>query len=385
MANGSWRAYTLVHAIACASTVAEPRRIPLKNSGNAQYTADSVLFLSQASSARADTRHALSSVGAASATERNLQNDGSQSGASLLSALESVVGSAPENRVRSAWEAAESSVARVTAFFDKGVPAPERLTRAANETIMAAIRASKQTSLLQIGDVRSFSVCIGASPGSDGALTLDDDAPSRLPALFARVPLEGEGGGARTADLAAARLLAPGPAGGPERAVELGCARGCRASFDSAVSLLAAPRSAVARLRAALPALLQDCANLTGFPDLSFELGGVRLALPPRAYMSAVSGEVPDDLRAALGLADGAEAAHCQPLLAESADDRTWTLGVPFFQHFYATFAEQGRAVFVAPHPASACEPAAHDQSPQGTGHPVRRVEAQKIRLPSRE
>merc|ERR550537_860086 len=100
------------------------------------------------------------------------------------------------------------------------------------------------------------------------------------------------------------------------------CRDSCAAVLDSGTSLIAAPRTATARLESALKRLKPDCSNMDAMPALSFELGGVTVELPPQAYIARMVGVIPPSIWERLTFRPKSKIVmQCIPLLIDMEEE----------------------------------------------------------------
>jgi len=170
----------------------------------------------------------------------------------------------------------------------------------------------------------------------------------------------------------------------------LACKDGCQALVDSGTSILSAPTPVVQGLKAAFMNLRQDCTNLEVLPHLQFELGGVRLSLPPDSYVAMVVSEHARFVQEAssVGLATY-PGWQCQLLIRETDVNATsgplWILGMPFFRRYYTTFdlgtGAASRMLYVAPHTQDSCEPTTAAVANSTYKHELRTLSLSRIRF----
>mmetsp|Transcript_57165 Transcript_57165/g.165636 ORF Transcript_57165/g.165636 Transcript_57165/m.165636 type:complete len:330 (+) Transcript_57165:2-991(+) len=197
--------------------------------------------------------------------------------------------------------------------------------------------ASRDTLLERLG-VERFGLCLQASQGADGWLTVGLPAEEAEKSGFRRIPVTAE-------DHWAAELAAPRVGDQP---ISGACNSGCMAMVDSGSSLVLVPPPVMQALNAAMantPHSTSDCGDVSGLPTLVFELGGEQFELPPEDYMV-------EDTRW------GPFMSSCRPAVA-AVNRRTaggaavWSLGLPFLRRHYTIFDRAERAL----HIASAGEP----------------------------
>jgi len=224
---------------------------------------------------------------------------------------------------------------------------------------------SSSPGLLDNFGVRTFSLCLGAVPGSDGYIIWNDNSIWQQRELFTRVKVLGTHTWSVRLENVQLRLpggelhpLAPDTA---PLGRDIGCTAGCSAIIDSGTSLLTVPRLVVEALERTLADARVDCSDLRQLPELAFELGGAHFSLPPDAYVSRVAADVPNHLHSLMRIRDvdvtrRRRLGRCQLLLLESSADAQggplWVLGLPFFRKYYTSFdvgaSHSERAIYVA-------------------------------------
>eukprot|EP00933_Yihiella_yeosuensis_P071212 TRINITY_DN79411_c0_g1_i1.p1 TRINITY_DN79411_c0_g1~~TRINITY_DN79411_c0_g1_i1.p1 ORF type:complete len:443 (+),score=69.15 TRINITY_DN79411_c0_g1_i1:119-1447(+) len=135
---------------------------------------------------------------------------------------------------------------------------------------------------------------------------------------------------------------------------------GCIAIIDSGTSLLSAPRKHISMLKEQIGNVKEDCSNLHELPDLTFELDGIKLTLPPQAYIMREKGlEVRVDSWSDLwnvwwGNPKSEKVDRCVFSLMELEDDwesskgPMWIFGMPFFRYYHTTFNRKERTMSFA-------------------------------------
>jgi len=305
-------------------------------------------------------------------------------------AFQSIVGvGPPETPAADSWDAAEEAFGNVTEYYRNSSKPPESLMKRAQESIAAAVEISRTPTMLDNFDIRTFSMCLGKTTGSDGYITWQDTTHEVHPHLFTRVQILGK----HTWSVALANVRLEG--GSHRGDTSLGCSGGCSALMDSGTSLLAVPSSIMDVFEKTIQNLHTDCSNLHELPDLVFELGGQKFYLPSDAYVGEVAGSVPQYLQSFVRLRKlnvshngSSDVAMCHILLmesfSESAHGPLWILGMPFFRRYYTSFHvgrdHEDRALYIA-HAGHDCQPVPEDQAERG---PVRRrIDPAKLHVPS--
>eukprot|EP00413_Alexandrium_margalefii_P040777 CAMPEP_0204599156 /NCGR_PEP_ID=MMETSP0661-20131031/54677_1 /ASSEMBLY_ACC=CAM_ASM_000606 /TAXON_ID=109239 /ORGANISM="Alexandrium margalefi, Strain AMGDE01CS-322" /LENGTH=493 /DNA_ID=CAMNT_0051609871 /DNA_START=66 /DNA_END=1547 /DNA_ORIENTATION=+ len=274
----------------------------------------------------------------------------------------------PETPAADAWASVSSVVQIVRRYLGRGALPPAATSKRANSSSEVAAQMSRSPPMLGTLGVGTFSVCLGAHPGSDGYFVWNDTMVAEQPSLFTRIPVIGRH--TWTLNLTGVWLAEPL---GMARATEdqlllveeprpsrtsLGCAGGCGAVVDSGTSMLVVPSAAIEALSNAVQRMDEDCSNIHELPDLVFDFDGIKVSLPPDAYVAEVLGEVPSYLE---GLARvrrlRRRGSRCELLVMESSSDTNygplWILGMPFFRSFYTSFqvgrSSKERAVHITP------------------------------------
>lgn len=187
---------------------------------------------------------------------------------------------------------------------------PQDLAGPRRDTLMGRLNVSR------------FAFCLPQHPGAGGWLTF---GPIETPStLFKTVPLIGgtyywipELTGERIGD---GKVLGSCP---------------CAALIDSGSSVLLVPPAVMNALHDALGSVTGvTCNKISEFPNLEFELGGVRVVLPPSAYM----------------VEDGW--GWCIPAIKSVARTSpwgpVWSLGLPFLRQYFAVFDRAGPSLHIA-------------------------------------
>lgn len=281
------------------------------------------------------------------------------------SAFEAIIGiGPPETPAVDAWQDAQEAIKNVSTVYTEGMKPSKAELKYAKESLEAALEVSRSPTMLDNLHVGSFSLCLGAEPGSDGYLIWNDTSAFDMPQLFRRVPIIGKhtwsvrlsnveltGGDGRSSSAS----FFPGHTG------PFACQEGCVALLDSGTSLLAVPGNVITWLSRELSRLSPDCSNIESLPDLVITLGEHRFTLPPDAYVAEVKGSVPKYLQNFVRMttvkANTTARGECQLLLmesfAESQHGPFWILGMPFFRRYYTTFfigeSTESRSLYVAP------------------------------------
>lgn len=299
----------------------------------------------------------------------------------------------PETPAADAWTSAQKSLDDVNKYFMEGKRPPSEVTNGARDSFDSALETSKSPTLLDAFGVGTFSVCMGAKPGSDGFFVWKDTSHLEKPLLFTRAPILG----AHTWSVSLRNVRMQRL--GSFTDTKLGCYdnTGCSVLIDSGTSLLAVPKDVLTKIQDLMVRLDANCSRLHELPNLVFELGGGLLSLPPDAYLAEVKGEVPHKLANLVRLADVTKEAHsdkddkaakCKVLLMESYMDSTdgpvWVFGMPFFRRYYTTFEVGTNHASRAIHVAEAnedCTPA--ERSSLARARPyTRRIDVRRLHAP---
>jgi len=301
-------------------------------------------------------------------------------------AFEAVIGlGPPENPMIKAWKVAVDMVQLLTDTYDMGELAPRRLIDEARTAINVAKSVTAGAPMLRSLNISSFSICLGAKPGSNGVLVWNDKLAEEQPELFSKVPVSGNA--TWSVNLTEATIS------GRRGSFDVPCGGACTALLDTGSSLLAVPRSVKEQIQEAMDDLDENCSNLDVLPSLHLKFGEVPVALTPDTYVAKVSGTQGKTARTLFErlptMRTGGRG--CQLMLmesddiAESEEHPLWVLGVPFFRKYYATFtlgaSTDERAVHIAPH-ADDCELQQPRPSLLLTGLEAHTLEAERIRLP---
>mmetsp|Transcript_96573 Transcript_96573/g.223927 ORF Transcript_96573/g.223927 Transcript_96573/m.223927 type:complete len:544 (-) Transcript_96573:87-1718(-) len=304
----------------------------------------------------------------------------------MSSAFEAIVGiGPPETPAVDAWQDAQEALANVSAKYSEGIRPNKVLLKQAKESIDAALEVSRSPTMIDNFNVGSFSLCLGATPGSDGYLVWNDSSAFDTPQLFQRVQVVGKH--TWSVKLDNVQLAMGGVSTEP-----FACNEGCVALMDSGTSLLAVPTSAINRISREMTQLNADCSNIHELPDLVFYLGGHRFSLPPDAYVAEVSGAVPKYLQSLVRTTQlKSETRQCQLLLMESYAEGEhgpfWILGMPFFRKYYTTFFvgenADSRALYVAP-ASEDCMPTPEAEASASRSRAYRRrIDPNKVHVPN--
>lgn len=305
-------------------------------------------------------------------------------------AFQAIVGvGPPETPAADAWSEVQKSLDTINRYYNDGKPPPRDVIKDAKDTIDAAMEMSETPPMLSTLGVKSFSICMGAKPGTDGFFTWQDSNHNQKPHLFTKVSVLGKH--TWSVGLTNVRLTRPGTF----TDIKLGChdSGGCSALVDSGTSLLAVPSAVIARVQDIVSKMKVDCKDLGSLPNIVFELGGKIFSLPPDAYVAEVEGKVPDHLQSFVRLrklTNGRKDAEdtCNVLLMESYMDSkqgpVWIFGMPFFRKYYTTFhigdGHSSRALYVA-QANDDCRPAEGASLARTRPH-TRRIDVSKVHLP---
>lgn len=325
----------------------------------------------------------------------------------------------PEAPAADAWADARRAIDSVQRYFREEQSPPAEARASAKEMVKGALELSESPTLLDNFGVRTFSICMGAHPGSDGYFIWHDKIHTQKPSLFMRVPIVGDHSWSATLkNVRLSRLEARGGL----NSTSLGCdsEEGCSVLIDSGTSLIAAPGNVIKQIQDIIDHVDGDCTDMTSFPTLEFDLGGNKLSLPPDAYMAAVVGTVPQYLERTVALGsvggarpfqrrplgarevilrnlsvtapvsdladDGAAASQCKMLLMESymesdSGGPIWIFGFPFFRKYYSTFDvgedSSSRALYLA-EASDDCRPAETSSLARSLPH-LRRIDISKL------
>lgn len=302
-------------------------------------------------------------------------------------AFQAIIGvGPPETPSADAWHYAELDIDEVSNFFEEGKPAPAEKMNKAADSVEVAAEVVKRATLIDTMGVKTFSVCIGALPGSDGYFVWNDDMHERQSTMFTQVPVVGK-------HTWGVQLFNPRLENGEGEDIAIDCTDGCSALPDSGTSLIAVPSAVYKHLAKQVELLDDKCSNIEVLPDIVFELGGIEIRLPPETYIAKVDGEVPKSLQSFVKVKAGAtkNIGECELLVME-LDSKTqfgamWILGLPFFRKYYTTFAvgesTKQRSLFMAPASVD-CQPSTHEASLSSTRTPLRAIDGTRLYVPPR-
>lgn len=198
-------------------------------------------------------------------------------------------------------------------------------------------------SFMEILMLSSVSFCLGTTPGSQGYLALRDSKASALPESTKFTTLDVVGDIYWSAALSNVRL-----GGASERL--LGCSQGyrCSAVVDTGTSMIVAPSTVIGQIEDLLAEMgspADDCSDLSGLPNLEFEMNGHLFSLPPQSYVGKMIGDPSDeegDTWPQKKRHKKQKSARCVPLVMASDTDtqfgQLWILGMPFFRKYHTTF-----------------------------------------------
>lgn len=204
-----------------------------------------------------------------------------------------------------------------------------------------------EKSLLENVGVTAFSICLERSPGTPpGWMVLGPTAENaQHDSMFVHVPVVAEvHWGVQMTHLAA---------GGQESFDA--CHPSCGAIVDSGTSLIAAPTEAMNALAPVFNNIDPDCSNLDSLPDITFQLGGGTVTLPPAIYVIKVTGYVEESqniVDALFGPPRLRAVTQCVPAFMEvnmkTKWGPVWILGMPFLRYYYTVFQRDPKSLHVA-------------------------------------
>lgn len=309
------------------------------------------------------------------------------------SAFEVIIGlGPPEAPAAGAWKSVTAVISNVTSYYDMAEPAPDWALRQVDKRLEIADETGARTALLGNFGVTTFSVCLGAAARSNGIFVWNDLSALSQPSLFARVPVTGYHTWSTSLTNPILVVSRGSTSSSSDEPVQLGCGAdaGCSAILDTGMSLIAAPRIVIEKLREAMLLLKPDCSNPDDLPNLVFELEGHTFSLPPEAYIAEVEGNMPEYLAGLVEFGNWSVSHTCQLLLVESVaiteNGPLWILGMPFFRKYYTTFhvgeSREERAFYIA-EAGEDCYPVGLGEQPLADRRSLlRRVELQKVHLP---
>lgn len=297
----------------------------------------------------------------------------------------------PETPAADAWKYAMSDIEALRKHLEEGVHIPKHLPLAVTKSIEAAKKVTGYQTLLDNLHVEQFSLCFGRDPGADGYIIWDDDSFSRKSFQFTRVPIVGRHTWSVSVKNAAVEIR-----GGPS--IAAGCENGCSALLDTGSSLMALPPKVFAALENATKDLRPDCSNVWDLPDLTIDMNGMRIILPPTSYVAELSGRLPAMLKGFFKYRnDEPSKPRCHLFAMQVRSQTTYgsnfIFGIPFFREYYTTFKlgqnRESRALYVAP-AVENCQPheAATRARPPRVFRkirtPLHRVDISMLHLPHR-
>lgn len=238
-----------------------------------------------------------------------------------------------------------------------------------------SMRDSEDITLLEAFDVNSFAICLErAATKSPGWLITGPyvDAVAEKKG-FMHMPVVGQFHWAvELTNLQVGGTRAASPALDP-------CNPSCIAIVDSGTSFIGAPSTVLKQLMPLFDLIRKDCSNLNELPDITFNLGGNPLSLPPTAYVikrrdrtevrkeQSAGAQTPIQTpksTSSTGFNTWGELwnfAHtqmqnedvCMPAFFQmdvdsDHDGPTWILGMPFLRHYYTVFQRQPRTLHIA-------------------------------------
>lgn len=246
----------------------------------------------------------------------------------------------PETPAADAWAEAQLEINNINHIFNNGTLPGASLVEEAKASVDAALVLSTSTTMLENFHIHTFSVCLGAESGADGALVWNDTSIFETPSIFKRLSVLGRH--TWSVQLSNVQLTSD------KNRFTLGCTSTstsrCSVLIDSGTSLIAVPQAAADKLQHFFRRVELNCSDLRGLPNLAFELGGHAFSLPPDAYVAAT---VP---------AEGASAGTCKLAVMVSTEESrsgpVWILGMPFFRKYYTSFhlgkSLDSRSIYVA-------------------------------------
>jgi len=278
-----------------------------------------------------------------------------------------------------AWSGAEGAAHTMAEHIAQGIQEDSETDWAMGKFDLA-FQSNRQGTVLRNFGITSFSICIGAKPGTDGYFVWNDTSHVDFPERFVRLPVTGEH--TWTVGLSSVRLM-PRLRHFEDGPVDVGCSaeQPCDAMIDSGTALLVVPSFAVDVLAKQANKLNDDCSNIQDLPELSFTMNGSTFTLPPDAYIGQVTGEVPSYMQLSPNLqlsprlqrlGPRVQSRHlrnpngtCELVVMESTAQSStgplFILGHPFLRKYYTSFdlgsTAKERAIHVAPS-TEQCTPA---------------------------
>jgi cathepsin D len=195
-------------------------------------------------------------------------------------------------------------------------------------------------SLLELTGTQRFAICLDSEKTDTGHLTFNptySHLTAGFAATFKSVPVIGKSHWAVAVNSISYQ-------NGVSKETRCAGDHRCIAIVDSGTSMIGLPSSQFPFVNRLIERVKSDCSNLDDLPDLVFELGQHKFALPPSAYV----------LRASWS------DSYCYPAFLDfsmpSDNGDVWILGVPFLRHFYTVFDREALAIHIAEQ-GDGCEP----------------------------
>jgi hypothetical protein len=236
-----------------------------------------------------------------------------------------------------------------------------KATAQMNDTVQrydeAEEHAMHMTQAAERFEFASMSVCLGKESQSDGFFSWNDSSTAREPSKFVKVAVVGnQYWSANLTDVAVDPFVFDAFVNGSdgEEPFVLGCRDTvCSAVIDTGTSLLAAPSSVVDRIQKIVEKWVGSggsCDDISTLPDLEFRINGVKLSLPPGAYIGRIDGKLDienENVRKFMPhlvsrLERYSPSSECEPLIlsmdAETDIGPLWIFGMPFFRKYFTSF-----------------------------------------------
>jgi len=306
--------------------------------------------------------------------------------------FEAIIGlGPPETPAADSWAEVQTALNGIQKFYTEARHPPADVAQNVKDAIDAAVEMSASPTMLDNFEIRTFSLCMGNKPGSDGYIVWEDASAFAYPERFTTIEVMGK----HTWSVALSNVRLTKPGTFTDSKIDCFDGKPCTALVDSGTSLLAVPKGIVEKIQDIVANMGADC-DLSRLPSLMFELGGNMLSLPPDAYIVETSGSVPSDMQSLVRMRDVSGGGNrqtgekCKVLLMESYMDSKqgplWIFGMPFFRKYYTSFhvgtGSTKRALYVAEADGD-CEPGVAGASlARSRSTQARRIDVSRLHAP---
>jgi len=182
--------------------------------------------------------------------------------------FEAIIGlGPPETPAADSWAEVQTALNTISRYYAEGKRPAARVAQKVKDAIDAAEEMSKKGTMLDTFDVKTFSLCMGARPGSDGVITWDDESPFLHPEIFTRLPVLADH--TWSVAISNVRMTRPGPF--PEIKIDCHQGKQCSALLDSGTSLLAVPKKIIELITQKVATLNSDCDFSRASPQIARE------------------------------------------------------------------------------------------------------------------